>query len=1058
MKKIWLLTLASILVLAGCGSGGGGATTTPVAQQEPMQAGAVMVKPLMDVAMVGQPYENTVGVVPNDRRNQIVSLSITNLTAGGAQPSIDSTGKVTWTANDADFASTKVLRVTAKLKEGADVTVDTPVDVQNERLVYEVTMGPDAANYSDPDGRYLVSISRRDPAQPIAGSLQILEHFDSSGHFSSIYSVGASSNAKVKIIDSPISLPVLQSDGLTTQAAYPLNTAPDYSGFTFPSEIGSELNSGWNVYTSAPSVVWEERVILGGLTLDRVKSGVTKQIFKFNVSCNTKSACRTPEQAPIILINGFNPDISIAGMSIFGGGIGGGSGTWGETPAQLISAGHAVFEMQWMTHMRFEEAAGVLLRFAEQVKNITGKKPIIIAHSFGGIVAHLARQGEGIEAAYDQGVDSRIATIWRKVPITPENIIDKVITLDSPLSGIDGSPELYRNDSVFQFNLLEGQDSGDNTINTCASITCVQAGKSNSNQLELGLPSLILNLQHIASDPNLSLYRGESIYRLAKSQAVNTTTQFLTFIGMKTLRSGSTPGSGKMWELGDGLISLAGQQYDPEDLATNPFDNSKLEFSFITNENLATWNAKSAGCTKILGARNREYRVCIGAAHSSFQHNGYVATGLYNVAAIGTEGNGAVHPLIEFIGANPGQGDDWLKGTIASVTPVLVINSLIQGKATWPSSTSSTPAQNISIWATFTEKSSGRVIYNSSAGAAVNGVIFNIDAGAILLSAVGETGDLVLDHYSVDLKMGDGLITRTWSKHVDSMLPSVDLGTIDLTLPSGLVNISGTVIDGQTIGTPIAGADVWLSQGINQTAERLRLLADNNVARKVTTDALGYFNVTGLSPGDYSALVSKSGFSDQLQGSVTVAANGSLSFSLLRVLNPGDAAITLRWAGAAGGSLVSSDLDSHLIRLNSLGAVDYHIYYGNKTVFGLLDSLDRDDTSYEGPETITLSLASGMNYVYYVHNYSSYGTTLPGSYPNVTLNLGSSVQQFDLPLDVNTAGRYWRVFDIVNGQVNRCLTNCLQDIAPSGLQTQSSSATLVPQPFRAVFENLPVKQ
>lgn len=1032
--------LLASLALVACGGGGGGGgsgdtgtPTTPVVQQEPIQAGVVMAKPLMDVAMVGQPYENTVAVVPNDRRNEIVSLAITNPTAGGAQPSIDNTGLVTWTANDADFASTKVLRVTAKLKEGADVTVDTPVEVRNERLVYEVALGPDEASYSDPEGRYLVRVKRLNPSLPIIGILRIVEVFQATGYFIPSFRIANESNTDFVIIEQPISDPAAQAGGLVTQAqvTYPLQVTP-----SFPVVNGSLVRDGNNVYSSRDWFAFRK---ISPNLFTEYKVSDTAEVFSFLASCDSAQACRAMPQSPVILIHGFTPEIL---------GLGGGERTWGKLPDALIAKGHPVFEMQWMTHMRFEEAAGVLAKFGQTVAMLTGNKPIIIAHSFGGVVAHLALQGKGIEFS---------GSTWKPVNVIPNDVFSQLITLDSPLSGISDSRQnnVQINTAGATHSFTYGRDASDTTISHCASITCLQAGAFDMNLIKQ--VEIKLNLSRI--DPSLNasnaIFPGESIARIQKNQ---TTIPFLTVTGTHLLPKDVNNETSSAYRLGDGLISLMGQSVDPTDFATDPYSilmsiGMRMADGEIISLNELNLLQTGGDCLK-KNTNSRYYWICAKASHNSLKR---LPVDDYGIAHY--EDNiqgGGIHPLQTLIDDPERIAKPKMPYGAAITVPIsFVRGSVVSG--IFP--LAARPMSNLLIRAVLIEKSTGIENYSVRLRANQNGE-FNIDVGSLLMSRVGVAGDLNLGNYSLRLYMGGekGTSTRLHIQHIEFLGPDHDLGVIDLSLSTALVDVTGIVIDGQTISTPIAGADVWLSQGIDQTAERLRLLADNNVARKVTTDALGRFSVPGLRPGDYSALVSKAGYNDQLQGRVRVATNGSLSFSLLRALNPGEAAITLRWSGAAGGSLVSSDLDSHLIRLNSLGAVDYHIYYGNKTVLGLLDSLDRDDVDYEGPETITLALTSGMNYAYYVHNFSSYGTTIPGSYPRVTLNLGNSVQQFELPLAVNTAGRYWRVFDIVNGQVNRCLTNCLQGITPSGLQTQASSTVLVPQLFSVLFENLPAKQ
>lgn len=341
----------------------------------------------MDIAMVGQPYANTVALVPYDPLNKVISLSIANPTAGGSPPAIDNAGNVTWTPNDTDFANTKSLRITAKMEQGADVVLDVPVDVRNERVVYEVVLAPNEASYTDPNGRYLVQTKKIDPALPISGSLKITEIFSGDGSFKPQYYIYNRSNVDLVIVEEPVSILPAQSStsaalaaplqaavATTAQIVYPLTSLIGLNGI--PSVEGSKISDGVNVYSSRAKFRYVKETP-SAYTL--ISSDYFKP-FEFLGSCNDQASCQVATETPVILIHGFTPETFDAG----------GEGSWGTLPDALKASGHAVFEMRWKTQMRFEEAAGKLLEFSQSVATLTGKKPMIIAHSFGGIASHLA--------------------------------------------------------------------------------------------------------------------------------------------------------------------------------------------------------------------------------------------------------------------------------------------------------------------------------------------------------------------------------------------------------------------------------------------------------------------------------------------------------------------------------------------------------------------------------------------------------------------------------------------------------------------------------------------
>lgn len=1098
------LAITSLLILSSCGGNNGGdsaalenaasnksnsLTTGLPSSESNTQKGAVIVKPLMDVAIVGQQYENSVYVAPTDSSNEIVSLSISNPTAGGAQPTIDKTGKVTWIANSADFENTKRLQVTAKMKNGADIVLDTPVLVRNETLFYQVALGPDEASYSDPNGRYLVRVKRRNAAVAVTGTLKIYERFDSLGNLKWRMNIN-SSTAALDVLSSPIITP------LTPNAA---RDQADFLAFTPPNDInlhpltplslenkfmglsrkGSKVALRTNVYSSRND---------NNKTYTYLQNGESEtvnpdevEVFDFLANCNSELECKNLAQtkAPIILIHGFSGSDNVGYDGIEGGL----SNTWGGLGRKLTAVGHPVFEMRWFTYMRFEEAAGQLAAFGKAVAEHTGKKPMVIAHSYGGVVAHLALAGKGIT---HHGVS------WKEDGPSASNAFAKLYTLNSPLSGINypkGNISTWPQKTNPVTGLIKwltrGRDHTDTgllvSIENCYAVTCLQAGAPfGFDNLELTYlrintaliadKNLVVtnawNSLPVITAPTLNelVWEGESIDRLQVALP-SITVPVLKITGFNTLQTYSNDNNQL---LGDGLISLIGQAADPAHFANTPYNfESKFGYKFISDVTLPTnkgtmkkFNALTIGECFDYTITQHRYYICAGAAHTGTTRNSTTDFSIANYNNTLDE-TAVDHPLRALI-----ESTNEIRSTPISYTPIVAPKSEIKWRAFV------TDAQGVKSYTNsgsakieIIRKTDGVVVRNYSTnfgflglGVPFLGDTYGSNVGYLLTQTLGAIPDLT--QYRVRIQMGDDLRTRKWVHEVEDLTPLINLGDIDLNLNSAtLVNISGKVINGLTEGATIPSADIWLSRGTDITAANLRLLANNNMARKLVSDSLGQFSVTGLLPGIYSVLVSKAGYNDQLQGRVSVAANGVFTFSLLPILNTGESSITLRWANASAGSLVSSDLDSHLIRLTKAvtPVIDYHIYYAN-TYYGATDSLDRDDITYEGPETITFIPSAMYNYSYYVHNYAGGVSTVPGSFPSVSLRVGGRLTNFNLPVSNNTSGRYWRVFDMVNGQIVRCVNNCLQDIAPSAVASISNSSDQVPELFRSVLDNLPSKR
>ncbi|PRP83396.1 carbohydrate binding protein [Planoprotostelium fungivorum] len=131
----------------------------------------------------------------------------------------------------------------------------------------------------------------------------------------------------------------------------------------------------------------------------------------------------------------------------------------------------------------------------------------------------------------------------------------------------------------------------------------------------------------------------------------------------------------------------------------------------------------------------------------------------------------------------------------------------------------------------------------------------------------------------------------------------------------------------------------------------------------VKTDSQGLYMQTALTAGNVTLSASADGFynaSSLLSLNSTIQAGTNADFSLSPLLVQQGYRIVLTWGATP------SDLDSHLITpfgeiyFNSKGVI-----YGNFTA-----TLDVDDRSGYGPETITIQNAQGYTLKYYVLNYS----------------------------------------------------------------------------------------
>ena len=156
---------------------------------------------------------------------------------------------------------------------------------------------------------------------------------------------------------------------------------------------------------------------------------------------------------------------------------------------------------------------------------------------------------------------------------------------------------------------------------------------------------------------------------------------------------------------------------------------------------------------------------------------------------------------------------------------------------------------------------------------------------------------------------------------------------------------------------------------------------------------------------------------------------------LSEVLDDHEYRVVLTWGSTP------ADLDSHL------EGPGYHVYFHQMS--GKNAVLDVDDTTSYGPETITFRTEDDKTYTYYVHDYTNRGSTgstaLQGSGATVTIyNGGNHLATLHVP--TGSAGIYWNVFTIRNGQIsytNRISRKSPNDTAKTRLVDQNQYAITV---------------
>lgn len=213
----------------------------------------------------------------------------------------------------------------------------------------------------------------------------------------------------------------------------------------------------------------------------------------------------------------------------------------------------------------------------------------------------------------------------------------------------------------------------------------------------------------------------------------------------------------------------------------------------------------------------------------------------------------------------------------------------------------------------------------------------------------------------------------------------------------GTVLCSGTVTDAMT-GSGLAG--------VNVSAKSQNLGATEEVA-SATTDGNGRYELS-LPSGKYKLTFTKDGYVSNYSNVTALEDKEDVNISL----NPENQAATadsfrvvLHWGDTI------RDLDSHM--WGPEGDMPFHIYYSNKVAQNA--NLDVDDTTYFGPETITVEQKEVGTYSYYVHDYTNRNNTnsnklsMSGAY--VELYSGNDLL-YTIHVPENHVGTVWHVFDI----------------------------------------------
>ena len=247
-----------------------------------------------------------------------------------------------------------------------------------------------------------------------------------------------------------------------------------------------------------------------------------------------------------------------------------------------------------------------------------------------------------------------------------------------------------------------------------------------------------------------------------------------------------------------------------------------------------------------------------------------------------------------------------------------------------------------------------------------------------------------------------------------------DVNATATTQPAG-ATVAGTTRNAQT-GLVLSGVLVELRAGTNVTT--------GTPLQSATTTSSGGFTFINIPAGNYTLRGTASGFAQAVQN-IVVPSSGTVSvvLSLSPLLTAGQVRIVLSWGSTP------PDLDAHL-SVPGVGIV----YFGNLGTVGspFFATLDADEVSGFGPETITIHQLLSGTYTFLVHDFTNFSgsfTALAQSGARVDVYVGTSAVASFTFTPPQQSGVLWTVFTLVSaggGNVNVTPVGTISPVGPFG--------------------------
>ena len=245
------------------------------------------------------------------------------------------------------------------------------------------------------------------------------------------------------------------------------------------------------------------------------------------------------------------------------------------------------------------------------------------------------------------------------------------------------------------------------------------------------------------------------------------------------------------------------------------------------------------------------------------------------------------------------------------------------------------------------------------------------------------------------------------------------------TSSTATISISGYAKDGKT-GSKLSGTvNLYNSTGTT--------LLDNS-----SVSSSSKYSFSGLTPSTYvlkSVITDYTSVADKKCLTSSGSSKDLISLKSSQATNAN--VIVLTWGDQSSGA--PKDLDSHLQSSGGSGSpaqIKYNAR-GNSSGWAMLDL---DDTSYSGPETVTVNLDSSSGPMrnsvtkacYFVRIYTNnYSFSQTGAQVQIFQNDGTVLTNFDAPSNTAyTKKPYWHVFDL-DSNLNITVVNTVDNATPT---------------------------